>query len=730
MYTDTERAIIERFCGNIGEIVFPEQADIVEETALKELNKLFFGFKLSGKGKLILGRAENSKQIKVLCESGALKLDGVTAEDDGFHIRQIVQDVVIAGTNPRAVLHGVYALEDWLFEDTGKRLDIFRVPCFRKRSDGLGHYHSVSVNLGNDTINDAKAEYLSRLGINQFCACLDGSPFGSYLSEFVKSDIFPFQRAPDTEAVDKIKTISRTCRRYGIDFFMMLWEPALPAHFASLEKYPQEALGRVKRPWGGDENNIDVTLCVNSPIVKEHYINTVGKFVREFPDVAGIFTYGLDGYSWLCTPELCPRCSENLVDSDPSAYNPWETQANFITLISEAAHAERADFKVNFWGPANFHGEAVRKMYDTARGYDCVTTGAAGGDHDLHITNPDMPCLEVTETLKASQKYGVQAFVYYAFNRLEAIQIGFPSPFTVADSLKTFKRWGFRNVMEVTGPTPALNQINALVMKKFESDTDANVENYLHELAARQYGEAAGALAYRSWEHTRDAFECWKYYDGVSPLCGSQFISRISSFYGDIAPAILPGILDEFDGFYVGILAKVEPWNQHAIEKNLSSEFLRRFVEMEACLEKAEDAARAATALAPDDEKTGICYYAGSFEGLGRPTMREYARLSLAAIEQAHAICRQKINMLRAVALLRTMRDGTADEAAKARKDYFSLIADDILLHQDYAVLLRRLLRQRPCLPLTGICEDELRLYLSGTTNRLTKLREYLQQNA
>jgi len=728
MYTDKERAFIKRFFDSIGEIVYPDCEELVEQTAHAELEKFCKDLVLSGSIKLVLGRTANSKLIAKLDRSGAITVGNISAEDDGYEIKSVGDTLAVAGANPRAVLHAVYALEDLVTGGQTDSFDVRLIPDFRSRSDALGHYHSISVNLGNDTIDDTKAEYLARLGINRFCACFDHSPFGSHLSEFVHSSVFPFMRPPVPEAVEKLKSMSRICRKYGIDMDMMFWEPVMPALFAPLDQYPPEALGRVRRPWGGDENHLDTTLCLSSPLVQDYYRDVIVRFIREYPDVAGIFTYGLDGPSWLCTPELCPRCRAKLVDTDPSAFNPWETQADFITLMCETAHAERPDFKINFWGPANFYDDAPRKMYERAQGYDCITTGEAAQDHDLFVPFPEKPAKPVADTLECAEKRGAGACVYFAFNRLEAIQIGFPSPFTVADSLKIFKRWGFRRVMEVTGPTAALNQINALAMKKFESDTDADVESFLQELAEKQYGTEAGPLAYRCWEHTRDAFECWRHYEGTCMLDGSQFFTRISTFYGENTPIILPDVIDKYDEFQIDVCGSVDPGAIEKLKLTLKPEFFHIYERMEKHLAKAEAAAEAAAALAPEDERIGLCYYVGSFEGLGRPTMREYALLSLSAVSQAHMMCRQRINMLKAVWLLRRMRAPGGDE--EARRSYLTLMAEDIKLQEEYVEMLKKLLKRRPCLPLTGICEDELRIYLRGTCDKIEQLRAYLAENA
>ncbi|MBQ4320735.1 MAG: hypothetical protein IJC35_00730 [Oscillospiraceae bacterium] len=612
--------------------------------------------------------------------------------------------------------------------------DTFVVPHFRKRSDALGHYHNGGTfHFGNDPIDAKKAEYLSRLRINQFCACFDGSPFGNHMADFVHSDVFTFQRYPSFEAINTLKHSSEILAKYGIDFIMMLWEPVLPAIFAPLDQYPPEALGKVRRPWGGDENHLDTTLCVNSPLVQEYYRDLTRKFVKEYPHVRGIFFYNLDGSSWLCTPELCPRCAENLVDSDPSVHNPWESQAKIATVLAEAAHEEDPTFTFNFWGAVHFHGDAIRKMYASANGCDYFTTGAMGSDHDLYVSVKDKLCPAAADTLEEAKRQNIPVYIYYAYNKLEAIQTGFPNPLIVADSIKTFKRWGVRNLMEVTGPTPALNQLNAIAMRQFQTDPDTDVDAWAKKLAQRQFGANAAEKALEVWRHTRDAYECWNGFE-MNPLRGSQFMLRMGLFsnMGDGTieiPLMLPSVLDVFEDFVFGTLTNVEPWYAEDYRRYATAECVRRFEAMGEALRQAVNAGRELAELASDEEYIGICHYTGGFEGIERHTMQEYAKLNLAPLEMSYLLCRQKTHLVKAVIALTAMRDGEPAEIPALRKAYRAILEEELALMKEFGALLNRLSRQRPCLALTGMCQSEILRYKKIADRRAADTAQYLSEN-
>jgi len=746
--TKKEKEIVSAFCAPLCEIVGPTPTEPAEQTALEEANR-FFGtvikqaasnvdnplrnetdaIKTGKTGRLILGQVSTNPEIAALCRAGVIKIDTVDAMDDAYQLCCHGDDIIIAGANHRAVLHGVYALEDKVIAGEGDAIDCFVVPHFRKRSDALGHYHSVSVNLGNDTVDEPKAEYLARLGINQFCACFDGSPYGSFLSDLVHSDVFPFQKPVIPEAVQKIKDISHNCRKYGIDFHMMVWEPAVPAMFAPLEAYPPEVLGTVHRPYGGDENGLQKTLCISHPMVQAHYTDLVTKFVTEFTDVAGFFFYNMDGNTWLCTPALCPRCRAKVVSSDPELFNPWETQALLVDTLSKAAHAVRPDFAFNLWGTIHMNGDSITNLYRAADDYDTVTTGSDGDDHNIHINFPLDPPDAVHRTFAIAKEKKKPLYIYYAYNRLEAVQIGFPSPYTVAKSIRTFKEWGADNLMEVTGPTAALNQITALAMKQFQTAPDTDIDTYLAALANAQFGPEAGPHALQAWKYADIAYDSWLGYE-ASPLGGSQFFMRVSTFYGKIVANVLPETLADYEQFYYNCIGLVEYWRKYQYYENETQGFTDRFANMEHYISLAAEELQKAYELTPADEYIGICYYPGSFEGSGRQTMREYARLNLSAGQQMQMNCRMKLNVIHALHFLRILRDGTEEQKTEANIAYRQLIKEDITLKEQYAELLRQLIELRPCLTLTGICKQELESYLDDTLLTIAAQETWLRNNS
>ena len=573
------------------EIVIADTPNIVENTAAEVLQK-FLGkgglsvgivseSKATGKKRLLLGRESNLKAIRDFGDKGDANIRNVSAEDDGFHLKQIGIDIVIAGANPRGVLYGENAFEDFVKEGRKDKLDIRRIPRFVSRLALIPVALTTSHPLSYREFSEKTAEYYAQLGIN---GCIDGGGGSWALSRFVSSDIFPFQKPPDSELRRRISTASSLCKKYGIDYYIMLWEPALARVGAEIDKYPPKALGTVKRPWGGDKNGMDRTLCVSSPIVQEHYMNMMKKFVREYPDVKGVLFYNLDGDSWLCTPGLCPRCKSICTDSPSDTPHPWETQALFADLLARAAREERSDFKFIHW-ISHFHGEAAEKLVRTAQEYSALAYGVQNGDHDIMISDAIKPGgSEFLMLQNACAERSVPFYVVFSSNTHEVIPNGFQLPFHICDAMKKLRTWDVRNIM-ASGPIPYFNQVNALVEKEFQWNPDQNPETFLADLSVRQFGKAAGKLMYQAWGEIKNGMDVWKDMR-LHPFCGSQTVTGLGFSYFTSAKAILPDIAEYYNNSLV-IYTNVEPHRTSDYQKFREKMFLDRFQLMGTHLAKA-----------------------------------------------------------------------------------------------------------------------------------------------
>ena len=713
------------------EIVVADECSLVENTAAQVMQK-FLGkgglnvrivaeSKAKGKKEIFLGRDSNFKAIRDLGDKGNVNIRDVSNEDDGFHLKQNGEDIVIAGANPRGVLYGVYAFEDFINSGANGKLDVRKIPCFRKRGSGL-FYTDVIFNAELEDFPEEKAACLSRLGINQ----MTDQGIGGSLGKFVKSDVFTFQTPPNADFQRKVKKMSAICRKYGIDMYLFLVEPTLELVSGGIDDYPKEALGTVRPPWGGDKNGLARTLCVNSPVAQKYLRNMMRKLVQEYPEIKGVNLYNLDITSWLCTPELCNHCKIICKNSPQDEFNPWETQARLVTLLAEEAHEENPEFDFRFWGAVHYHGERLDKLIHSAQGYNGLLSSWTASDRSIMV--PDSA--ERDPAFLISQKLcGERAIPFYMMcemNNLEVIPKSLPFPFHVCDALKKYKQWDMKYLTEIFGLAAEHNSINALVMKEFQWNPDQNPEEFLADLSLRQFGKTAGKQMYRAWEEMEKAFDVWNdLKSGPFPLEGSQFQTKMGPAIGGLPPPILPDIVNYYNNT-IEILTKVEPWLAEGYQKYKENEFREKMNQMNGHLVLAAKYAKKAIASASDREFIEICYY----EGLNvRPTCKEYAELNYAPIAIMESLCRQRCDILSAYHLLTDMEkshvNGDEKSADANDKLYLELIQEDIGVLEQFCELLTGFSKMQPCYTRTSLTDNEIVSYLSFTRNKIEKLKAF-----
>ncbi|MHB1354477.1 MAG: alpha-glucuronidase family glycosyl hydrolase [Anaerolineae bacterium] len=715
------------------EIVISDHPDIVENTAADELQK-FLGkgslstrivpeSKSASKKRLLLGRDINLQAVARYCDSGDLSIRNVSSEDDGFHLRRIGADIVVAGANPRGVLYGVYAFEDFVMAGAGDVVDIQKVPYFRRRGSGPC-YSFNAITINTEDFPDAKAAYLSRIGINE----LTDQGLGGHLDRYVKSDVFPFQIPPKADYQRKVKAMSTLCKKYGIDLYLFISAPNRPDTAGDIAQYPQEAIGTVRRPWGGGKDGLDKTLCISSPIVQDHFRNMMRKLVREYPDIKGVQFYNMDGDDWLCTPALCDRCKTICTDSPQDEFNPWETQALLVTLLAEAAHQENPDFDFRLWGAVHYHGERFDKMIHAAQGFNSLLCSWTASDRTIMV--PDAAEIDPAYLIsqQISEERSIPLHMMCEMNNHDIVPQSLPYPVHVCDALAKYKRWGVRNLTEIFGMIPEHNSINALVTKEFEWNPDQDVDAFLADLAVRQFGEAAGKTMRCVWEEMGKAFDVWNDVQrGPFPLLGSQFHVSMGIANGGIPGPILPEFVANYSGM-IGMLSNVEPWFASGYQTHKQQAFLDKMQRMNGHLAQATELAKQAIDEASEKEFIDICYYEGV---TGRPTCKEYAELNYAPIALADVLCRQRCNTIRAYHLLMAQDNprtvGNVTAVRNKKEQYLELIREDIGVQERFYDLLSSLAKKRPCYLRTSLTEPEISDLIIVTRNKIMKLLLYIK---
>lgn len=732
-----QRARVEAGLKRLGiedrcDIVVADAADRVEATAAERLRRfLAIGglnariapeSRSSGAKRFLLGRPRNHASIGALADAGELNVLDISTEDDGFHLKRAGGDIAVAAANPRGVLYGVYAFEDSITAGARGPLDDRRAPRFGKRGSGPLYLSLFSryINILTEDLSDEKAAYLSRLTINQ----VTSQGIGDHLQQLVTSDVFPFLPPPDPDMQRKIRSMSAVCRKYGMDHYLWFSEPYLRKDAGILAQYPREALGKVRRPWGGGPDGMDTTLCVNSAMVREHLRSSMRKLVREFPDVKGVLLYNLDSQAWLCTPRFCERCSALCGESSQDQFTPWETQASLVSLLASAAHEENPEFEIIFWGSAHYHGETFTKMIHAARGYDRLASCWNASDRSVMVPTTAQIDPAFVLSKKICTEGGVPFHGLFEFNNLESVPESLPFPFHVCDAVKRYAEWGVPNLTEIYGVVAEHNPINALVTKALQWEPDLNPEEFLADLARRQFGPEAGRLMYRAWEQIREAFRAWNDLQ-FGPLDGSQQILSIGLAVG-LPPPSLAEVVTSYNRS-VEVLTNVEPWRADGYRLLKERAFLDRMELMNRHLAQAAEMARRAVEVASSEQFIDVCHYEGPY---GRPTCREYAELNYAPIAIAEAICGQRCNMLRAYHLLTEMEEArrAGDEESARTKEVLhrEVVREDVGVRERFRELLLGFARMRPCLTRMSLTEHAISDVLAENDARISAMKAFL----
>ena len=718
-------------------IVFSGNGDVVETTALKMLEKMLkkAGLVLqkknvsSGGKEIILGKACSNSKIAELVADNTLKIGKESALDDAFEIKRIGDTVIIAGSNGRGVLYGVYDFEDYIFDGAKDKLDRFVKPEIRKRSHAIGYYWNKYQGMIHDEFSEEKAEFMSRLRINQYHAIQDGAGYGPHLFNLVKSPVIPAMRDPDPEYVRKTKNTSKIMKEYGIDYFQWLIEPILPYFAGNIKDYPKDAFGKKSPPdWYAEKpDGIEKTLCINTPIVQEYFYDAAKRFAEEYPDVKGVFLYNNDCQAWFCEPSECEKCQKAAIDPIGSRHLLWENEMRIQNIINDGLHAGRKDMESLFWPTVHFSADEVKKLIAGTHGYTAVTTGWDGEDHDA-ITPACFK--EPNEKVKLVQQLekdtGIPLYFYFSFNRNECLPQGFPYPYHMAYAIKKFYSWGIRNFVEGTGVSANCNPINALAMKVLETDPEADIDAVLKDICDKQFKGKAGELMLEAFRAIRDGMNVWDE-NNIHPFRGSSNHLGMGPIM-HFPPSIN---LDKDDVFrpYMRGFAENSPYIYKDGEKTASKiTFEEQLVKNAECFYKAAQLAKQAVEAASDSDYIDYEYYDVSDIGCDRPTCKEYAEMNYSIIYMAALFCKEKVDKLRSAKIYFKMEK--ADEKTKEDliKDHVKLVKDDIVLQKEMLAMFEDFKARSPQLTRVGITKEQVDSLVEKEKQKIGELYEYLDK--
>jgi len=505
---------------NAWQIVLGDNRGLVEEAAAQELKeflaRVHVNLKIvpendaSSGEKIILGTIKSSCRIKTITKEGTLKIGNVSSEDDGFHLKSVGPDMVMAGANPRGVLYAVYRLEDWLRGDrpNHKSLDIFEVPYFKMRFMPC-------------IPNDKEAiKYLSRLGVNASSPSANILPYA--LHEYVESDVFPniIDRKRLCHNKTELRSILDLFKMYGIDAYLWpICEPIVlkkkdspsdrwwQSGVVDANKFPEEVQGIRKSSRGFDIH----TLCINHPDVQAHYTSMIKKFVREFPEVKGMLVYNDDAGAWFCDTWRCPICRKALGTTGTSGY-AIENHVKLMRILQQGANEVNPGFTV-FVGPWHWthDKDLVNKMLNGIDARSGLWASAHMADTQVVFRSVDP---NFTKAMDICKRRGLKTACFDAFLTVgddfyRTSGGGFPAPFSARKKFQIYRQYG-KNIIDHWGQLPVtMLGINELVWKEFSWDPGKDRNGTIKKIAVFQFGDKAGKKMYNAWEILEEALKIW-----------------------------------------------------------------------------------------------------------------------------------------------------------------------------------------------------------------------------
>ena len=468
------------------------------------------------KGNIIIGTTEENPFLKGWKEKGILTISASDEEDDNYEIVQTDGCIAVNGANPRAVLYGVFELEDILAANNG-------IPngfkSIAKPSMKIRILHPLSPRgerAGFTKYQESDFEFIARCGGNLAHLTHDWMKEKTLFS-FVPSTEFP--DAVEQQSVKENRKILRQyldwCKIYGLQAAMWLcempcqggsWIPE-PKRKAFLEHFPAECLSESGTKQGK-------VLCLGHPKVEQEYRRMMRQFVTDFPEISMVLVFTLDASGELCDPQSCPR-HKNV--SKLSQYN------HLLSLLTEEGRKINPEFQVIFigWG-WKFRGDpeyfTQQEAFKEGTGITLPADGEAW-NYDRKITDLMVRSREI-----AQQQH--QTFLGYD-NFLwsddtwwddrkrnettlpEGITEIYDYPLGIAAKLDRWKKLDADGFFDQWGTKAEYIQLNAIALRELvfhpENNNPENIQDWAKSLTERRFGKKATPALLSAWEEIEKA---------------------------------------------------------------------------------------------------------------------------------------------------------------------------------------------------------------------------------
>jgi len=531
VYTEKHAAIRQALetlgTSNDYALIVPDKVDIVEKTAAEELQNFLKKCSLNvkvlaeivareGKG-FVLGRLENSRIINRMNAAGRLRIGKISPEDDGYHLKRIGNQIIVAGANPRGVLYGVYRLMEWIMTGAGGKLDLLEKPFFKERwaYPGIGIENEVSPAV----------RYLARMGVST--AYLRGlraewrssmrpctTRISDYVSEREHIPALAEFEPVDKNAIKQMDEVHELSRLYGMANVLWAAEPEVVG-VKALKSVPQDmtsqpALARLRS--GGTRS-----LCLSHPKVQDHYAALMKELLSRYPRLKAILVYNEDENSSNCYPPSCSRCRKLY----PNGYTGYPYQAHLqgIKILQSAGRRTNPGFSV---ASATYHWyitKYLRKAMIDNLPPNAIVCCLNAEDSQVAISNIPAWTKKIAKMVKKRGDLTLMAlddFNASSEDMLMELTDGFPAPYRTYKKLHNWALAGAKGITDhpLSGPSLKVNGINDIAYRVFSWDplmsTD-KADAKIRDITRLQLGDRKAAdemiRAYRAIDKALDVGE-------------------------------------------------------------------------------------------------------------------------------------------------------------------------------------------------------------------------------
>lgn len=469
-------------------VIVNSKATRVHRTAESELRRMLMRAAVPSLNRICLATLDESSQARQVWTAHGLALDSPTRNDDAFAVVRQGDSVTIAGVTPRAMLQGVFELDDAVA--LGRAIDDGLVATGRFRFERRIFHQRIDRWPGSR--DDVR--YIARLGASHCLYCHDWQGEARHLHGFVQSPIFP-------DAIDRVLVqtqhahlarLIEDCADYALEPAAWItelpcqggpWVPQ-PEREAFLSRFPAEVLSESGTYQGK-------VLCFGHPRVREFYRDVMRRYFQQFPSVGLVFVFNIDSGGEFCDPTRCPRCA---------GVSKIEQRDRFLRFLVEEGRLVRSGLEVltTGWGWDRDVDDFLRRQDALPAGCGLFLAAQRDG------WQPERQTHDVLREARAICRRRAQAFIGYDNIHWGDDTVHFIGdiqdyPLGIAAKLKRWQAIGADGVFDHWGTWSQDVSSNSVAFRALMLEPLADEHEIVARIASEQFGGRAAPAVIEAW---------------------------------------------------------------------------------------------------------------------------------------------------------------------------------------------------------------------------------------